>query len=101
MQEKSNRKERESFPTAQGARAEGLDASRELNTESKKNSEKMDDLVANLGDISIEDNNPDYRYISERNSIYCLPPTRMIALYDYDPAVSSPNVDSEVRSSKC
>ena len=56
----------------------------------------MDDIITSIGDIDIEETNPDYRYISERDSIYCLPPKRMIALYDYDPAISSPNVDSEV-----
>jgi len=96
VQEKPSHREEGSFLAAQRAGTEDFDTSKELVRESKKNSAKMDDIVANLGDISIEDNNPDYRYISERNSIYCLPPTRMIALYDYDPTVSSPNVDSEV-----
>jgi len=96
VQEKPSHREEGSFLAAQRAGTEDFDTNKELVRESKKNSAKMDDIVANLGDISIEDNNPDYRYISERNSIYCLPPTRMIALYDYDPTVSSPNVDSEV-----
>lgn len=59
---------------------------------------KMESIVTSIDGMDIDDVNPDYRYISERDSIYYLPPVRMIALYDYDPTVSSPNVDSEVRS---
>ena len=62
----------------------------------RKSSKNMDDFIAGLQGIGLEDNDRNYRYISERDSIYCLPPRRMIALYDYDPSVSSPNVDSEV-----
>lgn len=77
-----------------GGTAKDLDAGRK-----KIITTSMDDMIRGVGDIDLDDVNPDYRYISERDSIYCLPPMRMIALYDYDPAVSSPNVDSEVLSS--
>eukprot|EP00794_Sanderia_malayensis_P014162 gene14162-15641_t len=65
-----------------------------MNGQQKRDSRQVNDITA---DVVIEDeDDKKYRYISERDSIYCLPPRRMIALYDYDPAVSSPNVDSEV-----
>ncbi len=54
------------------------------------------DIARDLDNVHIEEDSKNYRYISERESIYCLPPRRMIALYDYDPTISSPNVDSEV-----
>lgn len=38
-------------------------------------------------------------YHNDRIDPYKLPPQLMVALYDYDPAVSSPNVDSEVSRS--
>ena len=63
----------------------------------RNNNPKMEEIATELENIDLDGQSKDYRYISERDSIYCLPPRRMIALYDYDPAVSSPNVDSEVR----
>lgn len=66
------------------------------NTQSQQPLAEMDQVVTDLDTIEIQDRSRDYRYISERQSIYCLPPRRMIALYDYDPVMSSPNADSEV-----
>ena len=65
--------------------------------ERRNNNPKMEEIATELENIDLDEQSRDYRYISERDSIYCLPPRRMVALYDYDPAVSSPNVDSEVR----
>ena len=69
---------------------------KESGQKAKQEDTKMEDIFARIENIELEEKERDYRYISERDSIYCLPPRRMIALYDYDPAVSSPNVDSEV-----
>lgn len=65
--------------------------------ERRNNNPKMEEIATELENMDLDERSRDYRYISERDSIYCLPPRRMIAMYDYDPAVSSPNVDSEVR----
>ena len=75
----------------------GADKNNEDNVQERKNNNpKMEEVATELENIDLDEQSRDYRYISERDSIYCLPPRRMIALYDYDPAVSSPNVDSEV-----
>lgn len=53
-------------------------------------SQSMPDLHSD-NDDQLEDG-----YHNDRIDPYKLPPQLMVALYDYDPAVSSPNVDSEV-----
>eukprot|EP00795_Rhopilema_esculentum_P015196 gene15196-6393_t len=94
-QDKTDTSDNKGARKESGGTSEGK-LTKESGQEAKQEDTKMEDIFARIENIELEEKEKDYRYISERDSIYCLPPRRMIALYDYDPAVSSPNVDSEV-----